>query len=296
MKIHAATRLAGLIGWPVSHSLSPAMHNAMAAALGLNFAYVPLPVAPGDVGAAVAGLAALGFVGANVTVPHKEAVLPYLDELEAAAQAIGAVNTILIREEPSAADSREQAWPGRRLVGHNTDWIGFLEDLAALGVSVAGEECLVLGAGGSARAVVYGLQQAGGRVRLLARRREQAQELARALAVEAPCHELAELAGGKPPWTRPPALIVNTTPLGMAPDVHSSPWPEERPLPAGAFVYDLVYNPAETKLMGQARAAGCRTANGLGALVCRGAHAFRLWTGHQPDLDVMWRAVEENRE
>jgi shikimate dehydrogenase len=281
MNIHSTTRLAGLIGWPVEHSLSPAMHNAVAEALRLDFAYVPLPVAPEEVGTAVAGLAALGFLGANVTVPYKEAVLPYLDRLDAAAQAIGAVNTIVVAD--------------RLLTGYNTDWIGFVEDLAALGVNVAGEECLVLGAGGSARAVVYALGQAGAHVRLFARRLEQAQALAGALQVAAPCHNLADLETGVDPWQREPVLVVNTTPLGMVPHVDNSPWPDARPLPARAFVYDLVYNPAETKLMRQAQAAGGRAANGLGTLVRQGAHAFRLWTGHDPDLGVMWQALRESR-
>jgi shikimate dehydrogenase len=280
MKINSTTRLAGIIGWPVEHSLSPARHNAVAGALGLDFAYVPLPVAPGEVGTAVAGLAALGFLGANVTVPHKEAVLPYLDRLDAAAQAVGAVNTIVVKDG---------------LTGYNTDWIGFMEDVAALGITVAGRDCLVLGAGGSARAVVYALHQAGGRVRLLARRLEQAQALAAALPGAASCHDLAVLETGARVWQQEPVLIVNTTPLGMAPHVDRSPWPETRPLPDSAFVYDLVYNPAETKLIRQARAGGGRAANGLGTLVRQGAHAFRLWTGHDPDLSVMWQAVRESR-
>jgi shikimate dehydrogenase len=294
VKITGSTRLAGLMGWPVGHSLSPAIHNALAAALKLDFAYVPLPVPPAAVGQAVAGLAALGFLGVNVTVPHKEAVLPYLDYLEPAAQAIGAVNTILVTDRlPPAAGGRTPAPERRFLVGDNTDWTGFLEDLMALGLNVAGEECLVLGAGGSARAVVYALHHAGSRVRLFARRVEQAQALARALQVAAPCHNLADLATASYRWEREPVLIVNTTPLGMAPDVDASPWPEHRPLPAHAFVYDLVYNPTETKLMRQARAAGCRSTNGLGTLVRQGAHAFRLWTGQEADLNVMWRAVDK---
>jgi shikimate dehydrogenase len=276
------------------------MHNALAAALGIDFAYVTLPVAPGDVAAALAGLAALGFLGANVTVPYKEAVLPYLDYVDAAAEAIGAVNTVVVADRLPDDGERpgqvQEPVAGRRfLLGYNTDWMGFLEELSAVGIQVAGEECLVLGAGGSARAVVYALQQAGGRIRLFARRVEQAQGLARALQVAAPCHNLAELETGAQPWQREPALIVNTTPLGMLPDVDASPWPDERPLPAQAFVYDLVYNPAETKLMRQARAAGCRTANGLGTLVRQGAHAFRLWTGREADLNVMW-GVEQNHE
>lgn len=277
--IDGHTRLLGLLGWPVRHSLSPAMHNAAGAALGLNVVYVPLPVPPEQIGAAVRGLAALGFRGANVTIPHKQAVLPHLDVIEPAAQALGAVNTIIIDELPDG---------GRRLTGANTDWSGFLADLTQQQVAVAGRECLVLGAGGSARAVAYALAQAGGRVRVLARRAEQAQQVARdvqtalpAAALDGlPLDGLATLAPAAP-------IIVNTTPLGMTPAVDRSPWPADLPLPPGSFVYDLVYNPAETALLRQARAAGCGAGNGLGMLVHQAAQAFARWTGHSPDIAVM---------
>lgn len=277
--IDGRTRLLGLLGWPVSHSFSPAMHNAAAAALGLNWAYVPLPVDPQDIEAAVRGLPALGFVGANVTVPHKQAVLPFLDDVSEAASRIGAVNTILIEDG--------------RCRGDNTDWIGFLQDLAALGVSASGRDCLVLGAGGSARGIVYALQQAHGRLHLLARRSEQAaallndmglQEWAKAGALET----LPEVAAN----LRAP-LIINTTPVGMWPHVEASIWPDDVTLPRGAFVYDLVYNPRETWLMSQAAAADCVCSNGLGMLVQQGAAAFALWTGQQPDAALMRQAIEE---
>ncbi len=286
--IGGATRLAGLIGWPVSHSLSPAMHNAAAAALGLDLVYVPLPVRPAEVAAAVRGLAALGFLGANVTVPHKQAVLLLLDEIDPAARAIGAVNTIRVERPAGAAPSPA------RLVGYNTDWSGFLADLQALGVDVAGRACLVLGAGGSARAVAYALASAGGRVHVLARRVVQAQALVQNLALHFLAgsltanawDELAELS-----QEIAPAVIANTTPLGMTPQVESSPWPVGLPFPGNSFVYDLVYNPAETRFMQQARAAGRPAANGLGMLVRQGAQAFRLWTGLEPDIEVMTAAL-----
>jgi shikimate dehydrogenase len=181
------------------------MHNAAAAALGLDLVSVPLPVRPPDVAAAVRGLPALGFLGANVTVPHKQAVIPFLDEIHPAALAIGAVNTIVIGgslaagEQPAEADqlsavSDHSAEPApRALLGYNTDWSGFLADLETLGMEVANQECVVLGAGGSARAVVYALHAAGGRVHLFARRPEQAQELAADLGVDCRRRSLAEL-------------------------------------------------------------------------------------------------------
>lgn len=283
MPINGQTMLVGVIGWPVSHSLSPAMHNAAAAALGLDLAYVPLPVATTEVGAAVRGLRALGFLGANVTIPHKQAVLPLLDEVDDAARAIGAVNTIAVR--------------AGRLWGTNTDWSGFLADLQALEVDVTGKRALVLGAGGSARAVVYALATAGAAVTVLARHLPAAEQLAADLQPHLPA--------GTPILCRPLAraaaetaadLIVNTTPLGMTPHVHGCPWPDGVPLPAGAFVYDLVYAPPHTRLLQMAEEGQNPCANGLGMLLRQGAQAFQLWTGREPDLAVMAAAVAEVAE
>jgi shikimate dehydrogenase len=292
MPITAKTQLIGLLGWPVGHSISPAMHNAAAAALGLDWAYVPLPVRPEALPLALGGLAALGLRGVNVTVPHKTAVLPYLDAVYPVAQLIGAVNTIVVTDG--------------RLTGFNTDWSGFLADLTELGLALSGRDCLVLGAGGSARAVVYALASAGGRVTVLARRPEQAAQLVAELGTALPDAGLtagplsaaAEIAGGV---YHP--VIVNTTPLGMAgANANLSPWPDgplpaaarlpaAALLPADAFVYDLVYNPPLTPLLRQAQAAGARTANGLGMLVNQAAEAFELWTNRRPDREVMRAAI-----
>ncbi len=281
--IDGSTELIGLIGWPLAHSFSPAMHTAALAALGLNWVYVPLPVASDQVGAALRGLAALGFRGVNVTVPHKQAVMPFLDAVSPAAAAIGAVNTILVDQETG------------RLTGYNTDWRGFLADLDALDVPVDERECLVLGAGGSARGIVYALAQAKGRVTVLARRREQAQQLAadlggRSLRAAYSLDDLGEVAGN----VEAP-LIVNTTPLGMSPRVEGSVWPDDVPFPPRSFVYDLVYNPRETRLMRQARAAGCATSNGLGMLLRQGAASLALWSGLQPDVAVMKASLEASQ-
>jgi shikimate dehydrogenase len=276
--INGRTQLIGLIGWPVGHSFSPAMHNAAAQAAGVNYVYLPLPVRPEDVATAVPALPTLGFRGVNVTIPHKQAVMSLLDEINPAAAAIGAVNTIVVEQG--------------RMIGHNTDWSGFLADLAALDVPVAGRDCLVLGAGGSARAVVYGLMTAGARVQVLARRVEQAAQLVSDLKIGfldeirfLAARSMMELATAVSTTTTP--LIINTTPLGMSPQIDSSPWPDNLPFPDGAFVYDLVYNPRQTRLMQQAQAAGCGTANGLGMLVHQGALAFQLWTGVMPDVEIM---------
>jgi shikimate dehydrogenase len=292
--ISGNTQLVGLIGWPVSHSFSPAMHNAALAQLGLDWVYVPLPVRPEKVKTAVPALPALNFRGVNVTVPHKQAVIPYLDEIEAGAQAIGAVNTIVVQrgrgaEEQGSRGEEEQS-PNYHLRGHNTDWTGFLADLQEYKVMVAERDCLILGAGGSARAVAYALAQQGARVQVLARRMEQAEILTAALHSErVTARPLAQLATIVAATSAP--LIVNTTPLGMTPNIDSTIWPDDVPFPSHTILYDLVYNPIETKLMQQARTAGCQVINGLGMLIQQGAEASRLWTGQNPDLTVMREAV-----
>ena len=279
--MNGKTQLFGLLGWPVGHSHSPAMHNAAAAALGLNWAYVPLPVRPDRLADALRGLVALGFRGANVTVPHKETVLSHLDAVYPAARVIGAVNTLVVSDG--------------RLTGFNTDWSGFLADLESYRLALYGRDCLVLGAGGSARAVIYALLRRGCRVTVLARRPEQAQQLVADLARAFPeatlrADELQAAVGVAAGLDEP--IVINTTPLGMVgANVDLSPWPDA-PLPRGAFVYDLVYNPRQTRLLAQAAADGRRAANGLGMLVHQAAEAFEVITGRRPNAQVMRKAVE----
>jgi len=293
MKISGKTQLMGLIGWPISHSFSPAMHNAAAADLGLDFVYVALPVHPDDVETAVHGLPALGFRGFNITVPHKQAVMPLLDEIEAGAQAIGAVNTVIISKQSSV---NGEQYPIIHLTGYNTDWSGFLADLASLDVGVGSRSCLVLGAGGSARGVAYGLAKAGGQVQVLARRIEQAEQLVSQIGPHVDgkgwlqAGDIGRLETAVSAATAP--LIINTTPLGMSPNVDNSVWPDALAFPEGSFAYDLVYNPATTRFMEQAQASGCQAANGLGMLLHQGAQAFAKFTGQEPNLDVMRKAFE----
>jgi shikimate dehydrogenase len=266
----------GLIGWPVEHSVSPAMHNAAFAALGLGWRYDALPTPPGKVEATLDELRSQGYRGANVTVPHKEAVLPYLDGIDACARAIGAVNTVVVQEG--------------RLVGHNTDAGGFLAALREAGFEPSGRRALLLGAGGAARAVVYALARAGCTIALYNRTPGRALELAQCLGDIAPVAVLEALAGAELDSLE---LLVNATPVGMWPQAGVSPWPEALPLPAHWTVFDLVYNPAETRLLAQARAAGATAVGGLGMLVHQGALAFALWTGHAPPLDAMRAAAQE---
>ncbi len=255
------------------------MHNAALAALGLNWVYVPFTVRPEDVPAAVAGLRALGMVGVNVTVPLKEAVLPYLDTLSDEARRIGAVNTIVNQNGV--------------LHGDSTDGAGFLRDLAAQGqTNFTGRHALLLGAGGSARAVAFALAAQGCCVLISSRTASRAQAVADSVNGHFPG---AARVMGATDAIGPPDFLVNATPLGMAP--HESELP---PLPPDAlagrpFVYDLIYNPAETRLLAQARAAGCQSANGLGMLAQQGALSLSLWTGlplAQMPLSEMARAAQ----
>ena len=259
------TRLAAVIGFPVRHSLSPAMHNAAFRELGLDWIYVACEVAPGAVEAAFAGVRALGLGGLSVTIPHKAAALDAVDEVTDAARAVGAVNTVV----PIA---------GGRLRGENTDGAGFLASLADEGFDPSGRVCAVLGAGGAARAVVHALAGAGAAEVVVVNRTP-----ARAESTAA----LAGAAGrvGSPADVRGADLIVNATPVGLAgsPDLPIDP----ELLAEGHLVVDLVPNPAVTPLMRAAGERGAGVAGGLGMLVHQGALAFELWTGRAAPLGVM---------
>jgi len=257
------TERVGLLGWPVSHSVSPAMHHAAFAALRLDWVYELLPVPPEDFEREVARLIAAGYRGFNVTIPHKDAArrLPQLARVSPAVEAIGAVNTLIVQPDGS-------------LHGDNTDWQGFLDALTDEGVEAVDAVCLVLGTGGSARAVRYALEGAGAKSVTQVSRRAQG-----AFGV-AGYDDLARL-------TLDLDLVVNCTPVGMHPNPDASPWPRTLPFPPGAVLFDLVYNPPVTLLMREAQAAGAQTVGGLGMLVRQGARSFALWTGRTPPINVM---------
>lgn len=264
--LRASTRLVGILGWPVDHSLSPRMHNAAFAALGLDWAYVPLPVRPGDVGEAVRGLVALGFAGANVTIPHKGAVIPFCDEIDVAAEQAESVNTLLVE--------------GGRVVGSSTDGLG----VSATTIT-ADTHVLILGAGGAARPVATALLAAGARsVTVAARRPEAAAELAEHLRAIAPAG-LIDVARQWPPAGAGGTVLVNATPVKDVVVV------EPR---ADQQVVDLAYRPdgAPTALVAAARAAGCPTVvDGLEFLVRQGAASFERWTSKPAPVGVMRQAV-----
>jgi shikimate dehydrogenase len=269
----------GLIGHPLGHSLSPAMQDAAFEAAGLPYRYELLDVPAGDLPGLALEMRGGGWLGCNVTVPHKTALAPLLDELRGDAEILGAVNTVQVENG--------------RLIGYNTDVYGFSDDLAAHEALRKGRGvAVVLGAGGAARAVVWSLVSHGWEVRLLSRRPEQAAALRAALPDGA-----AITTGPTDPATiterlADARLLVNCTPAGMWPRVDEDPLPPETPLRPDLFVYDLVYRPRETRLLARAAAAGCRASGGLSMLVAQGAAAFTIWTGRDAPRRIMRAAAE----
>ena len=271
------TSTVGIIGYPLGHSASPAFQQAAFDHLGIDARYLAWETPPDALADRMASLRGTGLLGANVTVPHKQAVVPFLDEVSQAAQDTGAVNTILNREG--------------RLTGHNTDVTGFLRALQVdAGFQAQGKRVLVLGAGGSARAIVYGLLKEGaGQVTIANRTVERAHRLIEALGNPRNASAvLLEPAALPNDWD----LIVNCTTLGMrhAPGEKETPLPSDA-IPAHSLVYDLVYNPEDTPLLQAAAKAGARTLGGLPMLIYQGAEAFRLWTGQEAPVEVMFQTA-----
>ncbi len=249
------------------------MHNAAFAALGLNGAYVAMNVV--NLKTALAGLKALGFKGLSITIPHKEAVFDFLDVIEPVAGRIGAVNTLLFKKSAG----------GNQVVvhGHNTDWLGARMALEEY-ISLAGRTALIVGAGGAAKAVGYGLMEAGAEVLIVNRTEKTGRELAASLG----CRFIlfSEFS------TVQAEILVNTTSVGMVPDVHDMVVAPEL-LPRFKAVMDIVYAPLQTRLLKEAGAAGCIVIDGLAMLLHQGAAQFELWTGQQPPLAVMRQALED---
>ena len=269
-----------LIGHPVSHSVSPIMHNAAFAALALDYRYIAVDVPRRSLPKALGRLRRGEWSGANVTIPHKQTVLPQLDGLSKTAADLGAVNTL--------------HRTGGRMIGDNTDVPGFLADLDTHGVDVAQQPVLIFGTGGSARAVAFALLHRGAEIRLLGRNLPAGAQMAK---------DLHRVTGGRLlnfEWTPTDlgdasqgcVLAVNCTPLGMTPNVHSTPWFPVVPFTPQLFIYDLVYNPKETMLVRQARSHGLRVAGGLGMLVQQGALAIAQWTNCEPPIESMRDAAQ----
>ena len=273
--VSGTTALVALLGHPVGHSLSPAIHNAAFREQGIDAVYLACPVAPGRLAEAVGGLDALGALGANVTVPHKRGALDLAASASETARALGAANTLV--RTPGG-------WHA-----HNTDVEGFLVPLAEHRDAVRGASVVVLGAGGAARAVVYAAlaELEAGRVTVVARRAEQAEALADDLGaagrVEVATFEQAGAA------VHSAALVVNATPLGTGDG--RSPLPRDTPFRADQIVYDLVYRPAETPLLRAARQRAATAIGGLPMLLGQAAASYRLWTGRDFPLDLARRVA-----
>lgn len=266
MSIGPHTQLCGVVLHPAAHTRSPAMHNAAFAALGIDAVYLAFDVLPEALPGAIAGARALGVRQLAVSLPHKEAVIPLLDEVDDVARRIGAVNTVTLREG--------------RLVGTNTDWLGAVRALERE-TSLEGRHVVVLGAGGTARAVVWGARARGARVTVLNRTRERAEKLAAELGATAGgLEELARIGGD---------VLVNTTSVGLRSD--RSPVPAEA-IPAGCVVLDAVYDPPRTRLLRDAQARGARVVPGKWMLVHQAAEQLRLWTGREAPLEVMAEAFD----
>lgn len=280
--ISGKTRVLGIIGHPVEHTSSPAMHNAAIAALGLEYVYTAFPVRPEELGPAIAGMRALNFRGLNVTVPHKVGVMALLDEISPEARAIGAVNTI---------DHREG-----RLIGHNTDAYGVMQSLRLDGgLETLPSRVALLGAGGAARAILYALLQRPEveHIALLNRTAEKAAALAASLDPEGKRVQPGVLDASSGEQVAAAGLLINSTSIGMHPHPDASPLPNPACLHTGMVVLDIVYNPLETLLLRQARQAGARPVDGLGMLARQGARAFAIWTGVEPPVEVMRAAALE---
>jgi shikimate dehydrogenase len=265
--IDSNTFLCGLIGNPVAHSLSPVMHNQAFAAIGYNAVYLAFRVI--DLNSAIKGIKALNFKGVSVTLPHKVAVIQYLDEVDEAAAAIGAVNTIVNNNG--------------KLIGYNTDCQGALQALRTK-TAIQDKSVALIGAGGAARAIGFGLLAAGGRVTILNRSRTTGERLAGDLKAE-----FLPLNDWQPNRYE---ILINTTPIGMHPETDATPIRKED-LSKDMVVMDIVYNPLKTRLLKEAEAKKCQTINGIAMFVFQGAHQFELWTGEKAPVDVMQNSVLE---
>lgn len=270
MNIDGRTQLFGIIGDPVEHSLSPAMHNSACTHLGLNAIYVPMR--PDTLDDGFRGLRSLGFIGVSVTVPFKLAIMAHLDILDPVAQKIGAVNTLIF--------TRTQG-EETRCTGTNTDWLGSNQALAEV-MPLSGSTVLILGAGGAARAVGFGLIEAGARVLVHNRTATKAQELAHLLGGDFVTNdELATVCAD---------ALINTTSVGMAPHIDAIPI-NPKLLPHFPVVMDIVYAPLTTRLLYEAATCGCRTIDGLQMLLHQGAAQFSLFTGHEAPHAIMRQAL-----
>lgn len=274
------TKNLGVIGYPIKHSLSAVIQNTAIQEAGIDYAYIAMPIAPEDLEKAVTGLKALNFTGFNVTIPHKVNIMQYLDEIDEMAKLIGAVNTVYIKDG--------------KLYGYNTDAIGFINPLLKKNVEIKDKTAVILGAGGACRAVVCGLIKHGIKNIILAvRNPAKAQLLA---------NDFKDLVDIKvcdwhseefKQYLAQADLLVNTTPLGMEGNIDSKPPVDWESVKKSAFVYDIVYIPAETKFLQEAKEYGHKILNGERMLAEQGAAALHLWTDKDINVDIMVKTLHD---
>ena len=279
--ITGKTKILGVIGAPIAHSLSPIIQNAALHEAGLDYVYTAFPVRRDALASAVCGLRDAGVTGFNVTIPFKTEIMPLLDALSEDAQRIRAVNTVVIASDGT-------------MTGHNTDVTGFLAGFAARGIGLAGKRTVLIGAGGAARAALWGLLRSGVSsvcigVRNLAKGKALCTDFAADGTLAVYCFD--------DPHFRDVLctadIVVQTTPIGMSPQTDAMPPVDPAAISPSAAVYDLIYTPAETAFLRAAAAHGCTTINGETMLVMQGAEAFSLWTGVRPNTDLMQRVLRE---
>jgi shikimate dehydrogenase len=278
--ITARTRVLCIIGYPIEHTMSPIMHNAALRELKLNCIYLAFNIHPDNLNLAVGGFRALNIMGINVTIPFKQKIMKYLDEIEPIAQKIGAVNTI----------KNDEGY----LIGTNTDAEGAMKTLLDVGYSISGKDVLLLGAGGAARALAYILAEDANKIVIANRTEKRAIKLAKELKtifstnIEGKNNSRSVLKNE----SKKSDILINTTSIGMHPNLQLSPIPSEF-LHEGLFVFDVIYNPLKTRLIKDASAKGCQTLGGLDMLVNQGALAFEWWTNKKPNISLMKNIVIE---
>lgn len=279
--ITGKTKLLAVIGQPIAHSLSPVMHNAAIAAVGVDYVYVALPIQPADLAAAIAGFAAIDLQGFSVTIPHKQAILPFLTEITDMAQAVGAVNTVW---------RTDRGWSGT-----NTDVAGFIAPLKTRPVNWRETTALVLGNGGAARAVVVGLTQLGcAEIHVVGRDRLKLAAFQQGWSSPYRDRLQVHLWDDLSPMLSGAGLVVNTTPIGMSPHADHSPLTpaQIKQLPSDSIAYDLIYSPNPTVFLQQAQAQGMQAIDGLEMLVQQGAAALEIWLQQPAPIAVMRAALQ----
>ena len=283
IRVNGSTKLIGVIGNPIKHTVSPQLHNTLSSNLNHNFIYIPMLVNEGDVGAAVKGLRALNFTGFNITAPYKNEVIKHIDEISEEARLIGAVNTVKN--------------DGGVLKGYNTDAAGFAASFKEqLGMGFEGKRVAILGAGGTARAIAVKIaMEKAAKITIINRTAARAAEIAELLLKELGIRAeyIDSASKGVAAVIQDVDIIVNTTSAGMHPDVDNCPLSQENCcFSPGQAVYDVIYKPEETKLLKAAREKGCIVSNGLGMLFYQGIYAYEIWTGMKIDSSIAKEAYE----